>query len=147
MWIPQLAGPLGSAEQSVNRKRWGPRIRGPPPGPVPYRLGHVVLGLLRRGETLEIGVGADGKRFCFIPRCTDSRNMTQMYRIDNRGCGSCEVWNSGVEVWICLGSGGEGAKVGRLLSGSPDGLNPIDQVLALSEKTVGWTTWSSWVIW
>ena len=38
--------------------------------------------------------------------------------------------------WICLGSGGEGTNVGCLLSGSPDGINPGDQVLAQSEKTV-----------
>ena len=33
--------------------------------------------------------------------------------------------------------GGEGLEVKRLLSGSPDGVNPVDKVLAQSEKTLG----------
>jgi len=32
--------------------------------------------------------------------------------------------------------GGDSAKIGSLLTGSPDGVNPIDQVLAQGEKTV-----------
>ena len=33
--------------------------------------------------------------------------------------------------------GGEGMEVERLLSGSPDGVNSVDIVLAQSEKTLG----------
>ena len=55
---------------------------------------------------------------------------------------------------ISFGCAGEGCVVSCLLTSSPNYVNPVDKVLAQSEKafaqqstrSVGWITWSSWVI-
>ena len=105
-------------------------------------LRHVFLSLLPCGEALHVGRGPYRLRLSLSRGGVNTRNIAASDCIEDRGSGGhgsmalkTPTLYGAEEDRISFGCAGEGCVVSCLLTSSPNYVNPVDQVLAQSEKT------------
>ena len=127
MCTPQPAVPLGKAEPSANQRDWvfEDEIARP------QCHCHLVLSSLTGGESLEVNVNPDGLGLPeTINRCQGHgragrhRRPGELPRMGGEACSSVFLKNPVSDGFSFRGVGG--TEMVRLLSGGPDGIDPVN---------------------
>ena len=95
---------------------------------------------MTRGEALEVRVSTDSLGLRLLSGRVDAGNMTEPDGIEDRGGdrgGDAALVTASLEDPDGPGDRFRGGGEEGMLSGSSDGVNSVDEVLAQSEKTLG----------